>query len=133
MDLDLDYVRNYGFDWSLSTDGTRIAFGGSPDGWIQILTIGDHKAVTLPRRGIRERVESVTWAADGKHLFATAWSGHLARQAILSIDLEGNAKIIDEVRFWAFALRGLRASPDGRYLAYSKTIVDANVMMLENF
>lgn len=131
--LDID-AQSAPPDWSLSPDGTRIAIGSfGPDGWIRILTIADQKVAFLPRKGNWERVGSVAWAADGKRLFATAWSDHFYRQALLSIDLEGNAKMIDEVRFWAFGLIGLRASPDGRYLAYGKTISDGNVMMLENF
>ena len=134
VDLDDVYDTVRAIDWSLSSDGTRIAIGSaSLSGWIQILTIADHNLVPLPRKGSWQMAQSVTWAADGKHLFATAWSDHFGRQAILSIDLEGNAKIIDEVRYWACGLWALRASPDARYLAYSKTIYDGNVMMLENF
>lgn len=128
-------------DWSLSPDGTRIAIDDSSTGWIRILTIADPNVVSLPRKGNWQSVASVTWAADGKHLFATAWSDHFSRQAILSIDLEGNTKIIDELRSGTFgqeltyvnnSLWALKASPDGRYLAYRKTIWDGNVMMLEN-
>lgn len=133
MELDADYYNVQGIDWSLSPDGTRIAVGESSDKWIRILTITDHKVAPLPRKGSWGRAASIAWAADGKHLFVTAWSDHFARQAILSIDLEGNTKIIDEVQYWAFELWALRASADGRYLAYSKTIQDENVKMLENF
>jgi Tol biopolymer transport system component len=125
-----------GIDWSLSPDGTRIAISPRIPEWIKILIVADHKVVPLPLKGNWPYVVDITWAPDGEHLLATAWCpGQIcvpAREAILSIDLEGNARIIDEVRAGAF-FRAPSASPDGRYLAYSKTVYYDNVMMLENF
>ena len=121
-------------DWSLSPDGTRIAVGDEGSGgWIQILTIADGKLASLPHSVTWAGVQHVTWAADGKHLFATAWSNEIPGQyqAILWVDLQGHVEVI-EVAGAGF-LQDLRASPDGHYLAYTKRNPESNVMLLENF
>jgi DNA-binding winged helix-turn-helix (wHTH) protein/Tol biopolymer transport system component len=120
-------------DWSLSPDGTRIAIGDpSSGGWIQILTIADGKLASLPHSGTWAGVQHVAWAADGKHLFATAWSNEVPGQyeAILSLDLQGHVEVIEVAG--AGWLQDLRASPDGHYLAYTKRNPENNVMLLEN-
>ena len=123
-------------DWSLSPDGTKIAIG-DPDsnGWIRILTIADHKVALLPRIESWAEVQHVTWAADGKHLFATAWSDAMPSQlqAILSLDLKGHVEVVEEIVAGSGWLQDLRASPDGHYLAYTKRNPESNVMLLENF
>jgi len=121
-------------DWSLSPDGTRIAIGDeSSGGWIQILTIADGRLASVPHSVTWDSVQRVTWAADGKHLFATAWSNEIPGQyqAILSVDLQGHVEVIEVAG--AGWLQDLRASPDGHYLAYTKRNPESNVMLLENF
>jgi len=127
-------VKSLVVDWSVSPDGTRIAIGDSGSGgWIRILTIADGKLASLPHRVTWGSVERVTWAADGKHIFVTAWSNEIPgqHQAILSVDLEGHAQVIEVAG--AGWLQDLRASPDGHYLAYTKRNTESNVMLLENF
>jgi len=127
-------VKAQGTDWSLSPDGTRIAIGDpSSGGWIQILTIADGKLVPLPHNMRWAGVQHVAWAADGKHLFATAWSNEIPgqTQAILSLDLQGHGQVMEVAG--AGWLQDLRASPDGHYLAYTKRNPESNVMLLENF
>ena len=75
-------------------------------------------------------MQSVAWAADGNHLFATAW-GQSA--VILLIDLRGNLQVLDEAPAAEEWLYGPVASPDGHYLAYQKRVFEGNVMMLEHF
>ena len=124
--LDTDPNR----DWSLSPDGTRIAI--CDENWIRVVTVADHKVESLPHRGNWTGAERVTWAADSKHLFATAWSDHYS-QAILSIDPSGKVDVLNEITEGSGWLEDLRASPDGHYLAFTNRIFERNVVMLENF
>jgi DNA-binding winged helix-turn-helix (wHTH) protein/Tol biopolymer transport system component len=119
--------------WSLSPDGSRIAVtdpaGNMGDAWI--LTLADHEVVPLTlRRWKWGRMQSLTWSADGSHLFATALAG-----PIVLIDLHGNLQVLAETytgvgRAWLY---NPVASPDGHYLAYMKRTLESNVMMLEHF
>jgi serine/threonine protein kinase len=123
-------------DWSLSPDGTRIAIGDpNSNGWIRILTIADHRVVPLQRYKSWAMVQRIAWAADGKHLFATAWSNEDPGgfQAILSLDFQGHAEVIEKIVAGAGWLEDMRASPDGHYLAYTKRNFESKVMLLENF
>jgi Tol biopolymer transport system component len=122
-------------DWSLSPDGSKIAIGvpNLQDFRILILTIADHRVTLLPHNGHWLNVQHVTWAADGNHLFATAWSAGWDSQALLFIDPHGNLQTADETVVGTGWLENMRASPDGHYLAYTKRTYDGNVMMLEHF
>ncbi|HVI10473.1 MAG TPA: protein kinase [Candidatus Binatia bacterium] len=121
--------------WALSPDGTRIAIAPADTGkWILLLSTADHKLTELPRKGTWDAVQHVTWAADGNHLFATAWSEKTGQfQSILSLDLQGNVRPLNQVKQGAGWLMMMEASPDGHYLAYTERLYGANVTMLENF
>jgi dipeptidyl aminopeptidase/acylaminoacyl peptidase len=121
--------------WSLSPDGTKIAIAPvSRDNWIQVLSIPDHKVTELPHSGTWEIVQHVTWAADGKHLLATAWADPTGKfQSILYVDLQGNLQPLNEVKQGTGWLMDMQASPDGHYLAYTERLYEANITMLENF
>jgi Tol biopolymer transport system component len=120
--------------WALSPDGTKIAIAPANEKWIRVLSISDHKMTELPRSGTWEMVQHVTWAADGKHLLATAWSDPTGKfQSILYVDLQGNLQPLNEVKQGAGWLMDMEASPDGHYLAYTERLFEANITMLENF
>jgi Tol biopolymer transport system component len=121
--------------WALSPDGTKIAITtASVEGWIRVLSIPDHKVTELPRSGTWNIVQHVTWAADGKHLFATAWSDLTGKsQSILYLDQQGNLQPLNEVKQGAGWFMSMEASPDGHYLAYTERLYEANITMLENF
>jgi serine/threonine protein kinase/Tol biopolymer transport system component len=118
--------------WDLSPDGKQIAIvdpTGS-QGEIRILTLADRSTVTLPLQWKRGLIQSLAWAADGKHLFATAWA---QSAAILLVDLRGNLQVLTEAPAAEEWLYGPVASPDGHYLAYMKRVFESNVIMLEHF
>ncbi len=120
--------------WALSPDGTKIAIAPADEKWIRVLSIPDHTVTELPRSGTWQMVQHVAWAADGKHLFATAWSDPTGKfQAILYVDLQGNVQPLNEVKQGAGWLMDMGASPDGHYLAYTERLYEANITMLENF
>ena len=121
-------------DWSLSTHGNKIAIihPGTSAGTVWILSIADHKVVTLALQGWKwDRIQSVAWSTDGSHLFATAWSD--ASTVLLFIDLRGNLQVLAEVPQGGGWLNDPVPSPDGHYLAYYKRTYESNVMMLEHF
>jgi hypothetical protein len=124
-----------GEDWALSPDGTKIALTpASVESWIRVLSIPDHNVTELPRSGTWQGVQHVTWAADGKHLFATAWSDPTGQfQSILYADQQGNLQPLNQVKQGAGWFMKMEASPDGRYLAYTERLYEANITMLENF
>jgi serine/threonine protein kinase len=121
-------------DWSLSPDGSKIAIGvpNLQDFTILILTIANHRVTVLPHSGEFKDVQHLTWAADGKSLFATAWLPNDI-QVLLFIGPNGNLQVVDETSAGKGWFEDMRASPDGRYLAYTKRIYDTNVVLLENF
>jgi serine/threonine protein kinase/Tol biopolymer transport system component len=120
-------------DWSLSPDGTQIALGDA-EGWVRILTLANHKVTNLHTAGKWWAVQHITWAADERHVFATAWSDKtFMSQSILFLDRYGRAQIVDQVLGYGAWLDDMRASPDGRYLAYTKRSFEGNVILLENF
>jgi dipeptidyl aminopeptidase/acylaminoacyl peptidase len=121
--------------WSLSPDGSKIAIikrGLVPGGDVWILTLADHKVMTLALQGWKwDQVQSVAWSADGSHLFVTAFSG--PSTALLFIDLHGDLQVLAEAPQGAEWLYEPVPSPDGRYLAYMKRTYESNVTMLEHF
>ena len=72
---------------------------------------------------------ALAWAPDGNGMFVTSLSA--IATTILYIDLRGHAYPLWEqqgsLASWCVP------SPDGRYLAITKTDWDSNVWMLENF
>ena len=121
--------------WSLSPDGTKIAIAPvTRESWIRLLSLSDHKVTELPRNGTWEAVQHVTWGADGKHLFATAWSDPTGKfQSIVYLDQQGNLQPLNEAKQGAGWFMDMQASPDGHYLAYTERLYEANITMLENF
>ena len=100
---------------------------------ISIVPIADHRVTVLPYSGKWYKVQHLTWAADGNHLFATAWPDANSAQGILLLDPLGNSRLFTEIAGSTGWLADMRASPDGHYLACTERIFDSNVMPLEDF
>jgi len=116
--------------WSLSPDGNKIAISDWMAGAeLRILTLADGKVVTLGLQGWKW-CGTIAWSADGSHLFATAGKSWESSSPLLFLDLRGNLQVLDEVPALRFHPA---ASPDGRYVAYTKRTYENNVMMLEHF
>ncbi len=130
VDPDEDWLTG----WSLSPDGNKIAItSGTPAAELQILTLGDREVSALPLQGWYW-CGAVAWAADGSHLFAIAAEGlGISNQALLFLDLRGNVQVLAEGVVGGVKFIRAVASPDGHYLAYTKSTSDSNVMMLEHF
>jgi eukaryotic-like serine/threonine-protein kinase len=108
-------------EWSLSRDGSKIAMveTGEESNKIKILSLPDRAITSLPVQGSKWKyLTAVCWAADGKHLFAIGESE--SSSALIAIDPAGRLAVLQEVDP-AQAWLGLPiASPDGRFLAFTK-------------
>jgi Tol biopolymer transport system component len=115
--------------WSISPDGSHIAIasGAQLREQIRILDLqnGTERNLSLPKGWY---IYGLSWAADGKALFASVPSTEFL---ISRIDLDGNTHVLfKRVVPW---IGGPISSPDGRRLAYFEGTVDDNLWLLENF
>ncbi len=120
--------------WALSPDGTRIAMveTGGESSEIKILNLEDRKITLLPVHGWKWKyLTDIGWAADGKRLFAITASE--SSSALISIDPAGRLAILHEVDPGQAWLGLPIASPDGRFLAFTKRTYVSDLVMLENF
>jgi DNA-binding winged helix-turn-helix (wHTH) protein/Tol biopolymer transport system component len=120
--------------WDLSPDGSRIAIVDNVEakGEIRILNVADRKTTVLPVRDWKwHGLAVISWAADGKNLFALAETG--SSFAILSIDADGNPRVLYEIPAGAGWVSTIVPSPDGKRLAFTKRVYVHDVMLLENF
>ncbi|MGA7414122.1 MAG: hypothetical protein WBW33_26855, partial [Bryobacteraceae bacterium] len=116
--------------WGVSSDGSRLAIAkfGESEGHIRILPVGggSNRDVKVRRWG---HFTSLDWARDGKGFYVSSVSRIGA--TLLHIDLEGNVHVLwvteGGERGWGVP------SPDGKYLAVTHFVFDANVWMIENF
>jgi serine/threonine protein kinase/Tol biopolymer transport system component len=116
-------------DWDLSPDGTKVAVSDGENS-IKIVTIATGKTDEIQLKQ-KYFLAGIAWSANGKTLFARAESGAGA-DALVSIDSSGGGNVLKLERSGAWHL-GLRASPDGRYLAFTKRAIRSDLVLLENF
>ena len=123
----------YTFNWSLSPDGATLAMsrkvGVEKEPVLRLISIGNGRERTL-KVGAWSGVASLDWAADGKSIWATAYT---ARDdwTLLNLDLKGRVRVMLKDRLmrigWAIP------SPDGRRLALWESSGTSNVWMVEKF
>ena len=117
--------------WDMSLDGSKIAivdeFGEK--GEIRILNLADRRISVLRVRNYQQ-LQHVSWAADGKSLFVVAFDTSVC---LLSVDADGNARVLYEIPENAGWISSIMPSPDGKHLAFSKRVSASDVMLLENF
>jgi WD40 repeat protein len=117
--------------WDLSPDGARIAIvdPGEGKGEIRILNLADGRVNILTVRNWKwAMLQQISWAADGKSMFAHAFG---SSDALLSIDANGNRRVVyDPGVGW---ISSIAPSPDGKRLAFTKRMLVSDVMLLENF
>ena len=75
--------------------------------------------------------KSADWSADGKVLLIASVT-HAGAPVILSIDIDGNAKVLLEGNR-SNPFNYVLASPDGKYGALSVSTGESDVWMVENF
>ena len=115
--------------WSLSPDGSRIAYSEKDlhSATVHIRELGSDvtRDISLPDRA---ELTTIEWAADGKSLFATVFAPD--GSSILHVTLDGRYQQIHKV---AKDVETPRASPDGRYLAFGEVVSGSNVWLIEGF
>jgi eukaryotic-like serine/threonine-protein kinase len=118
-----DYYKN------LSPDGTRIAIVRYlGEGTVTILSLADRTKQEIKVKGWND-LESVSWTASGKWLFAT--THRQGRPILLGIDLEGNSRVLWTDR--GDTKLDAVPSPDGRHVALFGDSVNENIWLMENF
>lgn len=120
--------------WSLSPDGSKIAMveTGGESSKIKILNLADGAITSLPIHGSGWKfLTGISWAADGKRLFAITLSE--LSSALVSIDPGGRLAVLLEVDPGQSLLFLPIPSPDGRFLAFTKTTYVSDLVLLENF
>jgi eukaryotic-like serine/threonine-protein kinase len=120
--------------WDLSPDGSRIVIVDPTEekGEIRILNVADRKTtVQLVRDWKWQFLSQIAWAADGKSWFALAQSS--SSYALMSIDANGNPKVLQAIPAGVAWVPSIVPSPDGRSLAFTKRMFIDDVMLLENF
>jgi DNA-binding winged helix-turn-helix (wHTH) protein/Tol biopolymer transport system component len=139
---DTDY---YSFNWSLSPDGKLLAFskklGIQDNPVIRLFSLADSKEHPIPLPGW-SGLATLDWSADGKSLWATAFTSAEAGSALwstgvnatvkwtlLNIDLSGRVTpVFEESKKnlgWAIP------SPDGSKIALWEASGGANVWLVE--
>jgi hypothetical protein len=99
---------------------------------IKILSLEDRRITSLRVRAWRWKyLTGIAWAADGKGFFAIALSD--TSSALISVDPAGKLTVLHEVDPGQASPGRPIASPDGRYLAFTKRTYVSDLVMLENF
>jgi Tol biopolymer transport system component len=113
-----------GSAWGISPDGDRIAI--EVEGGLRLIDLRTRAERNLQVPG---SFWSISWAADGKAVFAAIQNGDYT---LVRIELNGKTHVLlnrGRNQWLGFAL----ASPDGTHLAFSQQSWDTNSWLLENF
>ncbi|MDE3179927.1 MAG: serine/threonine-protein kinase [Acidobacteriota bacterium] len=119
--------------WDISPDGSKIAVpdSGAVSGAASIRIVPVNgtqtKEIHLKERWV---IESVSWTADGKGLFATLWSDKASR--LVRIGPDGAPHVLFQREQWGLLHRP-EVSPDGRYVSFTAQNWESNAWMLEDF
>ena len=117
-------------NWSVSSDGSQIAFSSSDQLHEQIRILdmrnGSEHNVQLPHSLY---ISSLKWAADDDSLFAAAQS---TEYLLMRIELNGRYQVLlhEGRNHW---LSAPCPSPDGHRLAFGVRTFEANAWLLVNF
>ena len=115
--------------WSLSPDGKKVAFVENPSDHVAVLTLASKQTEVIHPMPPQEGIQVVNLSSDGKRLFLTAFpesSGEL-----LEMDPSGTTHVLLKNPWYWIGVP--RPSPDGKRIAYSYTVGESNVTLLEHF
>ena len=118
---------------ALSPDGKEVLFGihdpESGSGRLMLMSASGGKARELLKLTPSDKMKSVTWLPDGRHiLFAKNEKKGIS---LWRLAAQGGPP----QRLWESDkdLRGLRIHPDGQQIAFHETTKSAEVWVMENF
>jgi serine/threonine protein kinase len=120
--------------WDLSPDGSTVAIvdANEAKGEVRILNLAEKRTIVLHVRDWKwTRLTKISWAADGKGWFALAQSE--SSFSLVSLDANGNARVLQEMPQGEAWVSSIAPSPDGRSLAFTKRTYLKDVMLLENY
>jgi serine/threonine protein kinase len=122
-------VKNDHYDFRLSPDGKRIALG-TRENQIRIVSTEAGSVRTVSPKDWDD-LQNVSWSPDGNRIYvigstADSWG-------ILTVDMEGNVRVMIRVIGDQAFLENPMLSPDGHYLAYDQSDFESSVALLENF
>ena len=112
--------------WDLSRDGTRIAYSYAHD--YSHIRVRDLRKRTEREISIPQwpELQSIGWSADGTAIFAAAFAPK--GSSVVKITLNGKASLLYGS---GEPIEMLKASPDGRYLAFGQMMSSVNAWLIE--
>ncbi len=121
-------VRPARMFWDLSPDGRAIAYGepGSIGEKLNVFDIASRATREVPFKGW-VGLMSVSWAADGQHLFAT--NGTMRGSTLLYASLDGDVHVVQNVD--SQYILNVCPSRDGRHLLSGETTTESNGWLIE--
>ena len=118
------------YDWDLAPNGSKLACYKirEAEAHIRLFSLIDGKDRVISVKGWGG-LESMDWSVDGRVFYCGSVSPEGVK--LLSIDMDGNAKILWQKK-GAIHAHGV-PSPDGRCLAVMTWVVNSNHWMVEGF
>ena len=116
-------------NWDLSADGSRIAY--AEFSWhsasIHVRELRSKTTRDIPLKDMTG-LSTLSWSADGKSFFATAFA--LTGSSLFHVAPDGKYRVLYK---GAKEVEGARPSPDERYLAFGDVVSASNVWLVEGF
>jgi len=109
---------------ALSPDGSELASVEESHDSFRIVNLKTGDARMIRPDGPQNRLQFPAWSPDGQRVFMAAF------QEILDMDRQGRSRVIFDVRSW---LGTPLPSPDGKHLAFTNSVGESNVSLLEHF
>ncbi|MFZ0819986.1 MAG: protein kinase [Candidatus Acidiferrales bacterium] len=120
-------------NWAISPDGSQIALvnSGSHKGKIEVFNISSRTWREIPvEAGWGEDLQFLTWTADGKGFFITAWLPDSF--SLIRVTPSGKVQPLLNNAHKQWMAQPM-ASPDGKHLAFQAQTWDGNVWTITNF
>jgi DNA-binding winged helix-turn-helix (wHTH) protein/WD40 repeat protein len=128
--FDLDFDLRLDPSWTISPDGSRLAFNKNlTDGAeIDVLTLDGKREKIVPVRGFN-RFRSIDWAPDGGSWFIGAETA--AGCSLLRVFPDGTYSVLVNMHGRGMRTYGI-PSPDGQHLAFLGWTVNRNAWVVDN-